>query len=56
MKYEKALKHETLTENIGKLGKSANFMVSTQNKHINSLISGWFRKTSLPIFADRYMK
>ena len=43
-----------ITANIGKLGESANFKVSTQNKHINGLISGWLGKPSLPIFAVRY--
>lgn len=41
------------TTNIGKLGESANFWVSTQIKHINGLTSGWLQKPSLPIFANR---
>ncbi len=42
-----------ITANIGKLGESAKFKVSTQNKHINGLISEWLGKPSLPIFANR---
>jgi hypothetical protein len=49
------MKIRTVTANIGKLGKSANFKVNKQNKHINGLTSGWLRKHSLPIFSDRYL-
>ena len=48
------MKIRTVTANIGKLGESANFKVNTQNKHINGLTSGWLRKPSLPIFANRW--
>ena len=37
-----------MTANIGKPGLSANFIVSTQNIHINGLISMWLGKPSLP--------
>ena len=41
-----------MTANIGKPVLSANFKVSTQNIHINGLISMWLGKPSLPIFAN----
>jgi len=41
------------TANIGKLGASAKFEVSTLNKHIKNLTSLWFGKPILPIFANR---
>jgi len=43
----------TVTANIGKLGESAKFELSTQNYYINGLIRGWLGKPSLPIFANR---
>ena len=38
---EKIEEEEQLTENIGKLGKSAKFEVNTQNKNIKGLIITW---------------
>jgi len=45
--------NQPLTANIGKLAECVEFEVSTQNKHINGLISEWLGKPSLPIFANR---
>lgn len=44
---------QPITANIGKLEESAKFKVSTQNKHINGLISEWLGNPSLPILANR---